>query len=231
MNIYTIYLATCLRNGKQYVGYTNNFERRVKEHIRNSQNPNNKLYNSHLYRAIRAHGADDFTWCSIFEAVGGKDVGEYMLEIEHHFILQYNTYDREYGYNVCRGGKGAPGYRHSPETLQKMRGRKCTPEERAHMSAYRTGRKKGPQTPEHIAKRIAHKWTQSASQIKDRVESSRKKKIEKGYRVSTNYGMFYTFREAAEAEGVKLHVIEYRVKSNSPQFSSYVDLLLNPTNV
>lgn len=63
MNIYSIYKATNISNGKCYIGFTKNFDRRIKDH--------KKAYprvNSNFYYAIRKYGWDSFEWEIIFQS-------------------------------------------------------------------------------------------------------------------------------------------------------------------
>lgn len=104
--IYSIYKATNLTNGKCYIGYTENYVRRVKGHkLRSKKN------NQSLYCAIRKYGWDSFVWEIIYQS---KD-GDYTLKImEPYFIEQYDSYSN--GYNMSKGGDGLRDWK--PTKLQ-----------------------------------------------------------------------------------------------------------------
>ena len=125
--IYTIYKGTNKINGKVYIGYTNNFERRVKEH--------SKLRNikTHFQYAIKKHGYDNFEWSIIYQS---KDQEHCLNEMEKYFIEEYQSNLSKKGYNGTNGGEGG---------IQ-------TPEVRAKMSMARKGRKLKRETVEKIRK-------------------------------------------------------------------------------
>jgi hypothetical protein len=62
--------------------------------------------------------------------------------------------------NLSDGGEGQSGYRHSEETKQKIgkasaqKRRPLSEEWKNKIRAAKTGKKLGPQTPEHVSKRI-----------------------------------------------------------------------------
>jgi len=57
-----IYKITNLINYKCYVGKTNNFERRKKDHFRLAKTKGHKEYNKSLYQAIRKYGEENFSF-------------------------------------------------------------------------------------------------------------------------------------------------------------------------
>lgn len=66
--------------------------------------------------------------------------------MEQYYIAKYKTCDKEYGYNLTRGGQNAPtmlGKHHSEETKQKIRnsnrGKKHSEEQNRKHSEYMTG--------------------------------------------------------------------------------------------
>jgi group I intron endonuclease len=99
MDIYSIYKITNTINEKIYIGFTNNFERRIVEHTRNSR----KL-NSHLYYAIKKYGIDKFTFEIIYQSLEGDYLKNAM---ETYFINLYDSYHS--GYNMTLGGDGTLG--------------------------------------------------------------------------------------------------------------------------
>lgn len=85
-------------NGKIYIGQSINIEKRLKEHINNSQNSNTKDYSTKFYRAIRKYGIKDFTF-EIIEEVSKEKLNER----EAYWVASYNSYKN--GYNSNQGGE------------------------------------------------------------------------------------------------------------------------------
>lgn len=95
--MYTVYKATCIINGKLYIGITGNpFDVRQKQHFYDGGRVKPK---SVFARAIKKHGRDAFLWVLIAEQLSKEEAEQ--LEIE--LIARY----RELGYilyNVAPGG-------------------------------------------------------------------------------------------------------------------------------
>lgn len=127
-----IYLITNSINGKMYVGQTTKDKPvdRWKQHKRNMNYASYKRIA--LYRAMRKHGVENFTWEIIV-----ADVPEALLDdLETNCIAAYNGYTK--GYNMLEEGNTMRGYKFSPEVL-------------AHLSKVRKGKEpanKGKKFPE-----------------------------------------------------------------------------------
>ena len=89
-----IYLLT-FGNGKHYVGLTNNFERRIKQHKSDSVDVNNKLYNA--WKKYKGPIAEEV----IFTCRQSD-----LKEFEIHFIAEYDSHRN--GYNSTPGGDASP---------------------------------------------------------------------------------------------------------------------------
>lgn len=98
-----IYKITNMINGKVYIGQAKDIEKRHKDHINMSFNQNLHQYNYVLYRAIRKHGLENFSFEFLIE------VEEELLDLmEIYYIEQYNSYiyaENSNGYNMTRGGQ------------------------------------------------------------------------------------------------------------------------------
>ena len=90
-----IYKITNKINGKSYIGYSNNIERRFKEHCYKNEQT--------IDKAIRKYGADSFA----FEVLEECSLSE-LQEKEKYWISVYNTY-YGYGYNEHEGGVNSVG--------------------------------------------------------------------------------------------------------------------------
>lgn len=165
-----VYKVTCLISGRAYVGITSGqMEKRWSTHLKHAAS---KRFNSPLHASIRKHGREQF----IVEIICKADSNEKARLIEREMIAQHNTMVPN-GYNLTTGGEGSVGKRASELTKKRMAdvGRAAwqNPEQRAKMMAAMENRimpethidhlrrlaaaQAGvPQSPEHIAKRIAH---------------------------------------------------------------------------
>lgn len=121
------YRIVNMTNGKVYIGITSEgMSKRYKNHLyRASTN-----FDGFLYNAIRKYGKENFLVQHITSSGNFED----LLETEKTLIKQYNSFNREFGYNLTLGGDGALGRVMKPETREKLReantGRVPTEEQR-----------------------------------------------------------------------------------------------------
>lgn len=107
--MYAIYIITNSLNGMQYVGITNDIERRWRRH----KGANEGQF---LHRAIKKHGVEAFVfthYADAFDADSAK-------AIERMLILEHNTM-APHGYNLTQGGDGTFGRKHTEESKEKSR--------------------------------------------------------------------------------------------------------------
>jgi len=107
--MYAIYIITNSLNGMQYVGITNDIERRWRRH----KGANEGQF---LHRAIKKHGVEAFVFthfADAFDADSAKAI-ERMLIVEHNTMAPH-------GYNLTQGGDGTFGRKHTEATKEKSR--------------------------------------------------------------------------------------------------------------
>lgn len=129
------YLVTNKANQKAYVGITTrSLERRWYEHCFEA-----KSCGKLLSKAIKKYGKDSFEIQPIASSLGGVDD---LKQIERVLIEQHNTLVPN-GYNLTKGGDGVWGFKHSPESVERMaarnRGRTHSDETKKRMSEVRAG--------------------------------------------------------------------------------------------
>lgn len=123
-----IYKITCRSNGKIYIGYTNCFKKRWREHQLALRR--NRHENSIITRCYAKYGLESFTW-EIIEIIHSddKDILLNMLEDrEIFYIQQYRSFeDKSIGMNLTAGGRkmggsNNPHYgrKHSLEARKKI---------------------------------------------------------------------------------------------------------------
>lgn len=97
-----IYCYTNKLNNHQYVGQTNNLERRYIEHLSNALNEKSREYNYLFHQKIREYGIDNFDFIVLEKVIDETVVNER----EIYWIDKLKTYagDNKGGYNLTRGG-------------------------------------------------------------------------------------------------------------------------------
>jgi group I intron endonuclease len=134
MRTLEVYKVTNKKNGKIYIGITNQgaSTNRWYKHCSDS----NTGSNFPLHNAIRKYGKDNFQ-IDIVELIENEDY-DYLKEREIFWIKEFDSYNREKGYNLTLGGDGTFGRFHSEETKDKIRkraiGRHPSLEQRKKMS-------------------------------------------------------------------------------------------------
>ena len=92
-----IYKITNLINNKVYIGQSTDIKRRWKDHRKEAFWENSPEYEYPLYRAIRKHGLQNFSF-EIIEECSKNDLNSK----EKFYIAQYDSYNS--GYNQTEGG-------------------------------------------------------------------------------------------------------------------------------
>ena len=144
------YLITNEANAKRYVGVTQkSLATRWREHLSDAQHGSSFM----LHCAIRKHGEDAFTIRTLASASTWSEAAA----LERKFITELGTHIADgRGYNMTTGGDGAPGHKHTAETLALLRKAKSSPE---HIKALkeRTAARRAANRPALEARRAAEK--------------------------------------------------------------------------
>lgn len=97
MIIYSIYRLVNKKTGKCYIGYTKDFQKRMREHLADS-----KRNNTHLGKAIRKYGWENFNKEIIYQSLEMDHCKNIM---ENYFIIEHDSNNN--GYNLTFGGEGS----------------------------------------------------------------------------------------------------------------------------
>ena len=119
--MYYIYCYTNKLNNHKYVGQTNNYARRIREHRSCAFNENASSYNDLIHKKIREYGEENFE-ISLIETLYTEDINE-VNQREIYWINKLQSHcSTGLGYNVSYGG-GRRGYRSilSQEELQALK--------------------------------------------------------------------------------------------------------------
>ena len=121
--------------------------------------------NEHLYRAIRKYGIENFDFTLVCTCENSE-----LNDLEIKYIKEFDTFGPN-GYNMTSGGQGLRDFKHSPETIERLRitstgkfpdeetrkriseglmGHGCTAETREKMRIASTGVKKTAETIEKL---------------------------------------------------------------------------------
>ena len=134
--MFSIYKCTNNVNNKVYIGYTENFDKRIEEH-----RTLYKFYNFVFYKAIKKYGWNNFKWEIIYMS---KDKEHCKNVMERYYIKEYNSYigfKDSNGYNMTLGGEGNTGPKseeHKRKISLSKTGKKRTEEEKRNISLSRS---------------------------------------------------------------------------------------------
>ena len=109
-----LYLATNIKNKKQYIGATTrSLEERKAEHLKTAFGKSPKCY---FHRALKKYGIDSFTW----EVICKCDTEEQLSNKETEYIEKLGTFvdGTPGGYNLTTGGQSS--FKMSEETRAKQ---------------------------------------------------------------------------------------------------------------
>ena len=101
-----IYKTVNKLNGKVIIGATINVKKRRSGHITNLRH--NKHENKYLQADYNINGEDAFVFCEVIEVLPSGCTWEYRYEREDHWMNEYNSLDRRFGYNQAKAGIPPP---------------------------------------------------------------------------------------------------------------------------
>ncbi len=106
-----LYKITNQDSGKIYIGQTVNTNKRWQAHLSYAKNP--EKTGQYIHRAMAKYGIENF----IYEVIATCKTQEDTDETESILIVQYNSRNSKYGYNLMVGGSYGG---HSEETKRKQ---------------------------------------------------------------------------------------------------------------
>ena len=143
--MYHVYMIINKINNKKYIGFTSlEIDKRFNQHMTGQGNA--RL----LYNAVKKYGKDNF---SVELIESNSDMNYTLKTLEPKYIKEYDTRNRNMGYNLSPGGNSTIGSKRTEEQKKKMsEQRKGKPRPESYgkkMSEILSGR---PKTEEHKRK-------------------------------------------------------------------------------
>ena len=147
-NNYKVYVHINKINGKRYFGIT---KQEVEKRWLNGKGYNKNKY---FTNAINKYGWNNFEHIVIAKGLTEEEAK--WLEIE--LIREWNTTNRDKGYNITLGGEGGNGYKHTEEARKKIseagKGKTHTEEHRKKISEANKGHGVTKETREKISETL-----------------------------------------------------------------------------
>ena len=138
--MYDIYRITNSINGKIYIGLTGwGYEERWLRH----KSASRLGVETYLYNAVRKHGEENFS----IELIEQTETIEQAKEREKFWIHQFNSIDRDLGYNIKDGGEGNELPEETKQKISKTNRQRFidNPELRQRISIQKKGIKYPPE--------------------------------------------------------------------------------------
>jgi group I intron endonuclease len=146
MSMHYLYRITDTLNDKVYIGQSNKEKERWRQHKYLARQENPVQY---VHRAMKKYGSENFC----YEVIAMCRTQEDADIVEEQLIAQYDSYNKEHGYNIAHGGNHVwnAGL---PKEQQPMYGKHHTEEIKRQIAKSNTG----VAHPKHT-----DKWKQEAS--------------------------------------------------------------------
>ena len=199
MIIYSIYKFTNKHNGKIYIGFTKNFNKRLKSHLECKEN-------DHFHNALKKYGLSSFDYQIIYQSKDGYHTLNFM---ETHFIKEYDSYN--FGYNLTLGGEGILGYKHNTDTIQKLKKDKTN----KHKENLKISRNKRTDKP-NLGKKRSEEWKiNHGIKLTGRTLENNKKPV------ITPDGYFDSVTSCAKFYNHNIYYMSRKIKNNPDFFKRY----------
>lgn len=151
MENYYVYMHINKFNNKRYIGIT----KQDKPEYRWGVNGIKYKESPHFYCAIQKYGWDNFEHIIIASNLSKEDA----CDMEVKLIAQYNTQDREFGYNIFEGGTAPSMPQETRDKISKKLkgnkngfGKKCSAEKKKKISESQKGRKFSEEHKQKLSK-------------------------------------------------------------------------------
>lgn len=146
-------------------------------------------HSSHFYNAIQKYGWDNFDHEIIAEGLSKEEA----QQMEIYYINKFNTQDKEYGYNISRGGEWHEYSEEAKERISKKfmgsgnpnYGHRLSEEQRRELSSWRRGEKApgyGKEISDEKRAKIsaAHTGEVRTPEMRSRISDTLKKRYQDG---------------------------------------------------
>ncbi len=194
-----IYQIINIKNKKSYIGFTNDFEKRMKRHFDDFNKIEYlKIRNSKFYRAIRKYGVNNFV-IRIIEQPLIKDLSRQ----EKYWIKFFNTCHN--GYNMTNGGNGGDLFTNNPNKefiREKFRKKYFSINTRKKMSNAKVGKLKSEETKKRM--RISKIGIKFSKEHKLKLSIVGKTRLRKPHRQQTKNKIGNANRKIKNIEGISL---------------------------
>lgn len=218
-----VYIITCLINEKYYIGYSNNIQQRLKDHLKTlRRNIHDNIY---LQNSWNKYGEENFT----FEVLEEYSNENFILSsMEHYWCNLLQAHNPNYGYNI-KPTHPFGQVIHSEHTRKRLseahKGKKVSVETREKMSKSKKGIKASKETRDKLSKLKKGKKKNLSPEGKEAISKSNKDKFSKQVVLLDLDGNFVrefqSIRDCAKFIGVSegnvssmtVHKKQYRVKN------------------
>jgi group I intron endonuclease len=218
-----IYKATNVINGKIYIGLTT---RSFKERIIGHRSDALKGSTTYFHNALRKYGFENFEWVVIDEC---KEFNE-LCCLEQFYIKYFQTNNKNFGYNLTKGGEGTFGYKPTYESIQKWKnslpdrsgennpfyGKRHSKETRKILSNKRKGKNHRDYRHDLNDKEIIRLYTQEKFSIRKIAKILKCNPSTIANRLQKNNVQLRNYREAQQGKNLFGFTGFYKLKDRNP---------------